>query len=113
MENINNNFYIKQLNKDFNIDKINYNLIYDPLKMFKLNENVFHITKLALQNTNLRKYIDYKIIKIYEQIRINSKLKKYLKFLNLINNDGIPIFINESDEVLLSNKIKIILITLF
>ena len=52
------------------------------------------------------------MIEIYGEIENNNELKMYLKFMNLINENAMPSFINECDEVLLNNKIKIILVTL-
>jgi hypothetical protein len=107
-----NNLHIEQLIDVIDINKLNYNTIYDPLTIFKLDKRVFYITKLALKNKKIRKIIDKKIIEIYGEIKNNNELKMYLKFMNLINDDGMLSFINECDEVLLSNKIKIILVTL-
>ena len=100
---------IDQLIDSINVNKLNYNTIYIPLD---IDERVYQITKLALKDNKLRKIIDNKIIEIYGEIKNNDKLNIYLKFMNLINDNGLPSFINECDEVLLSNKIKIILVTL-
>ena len=72
----------------------------------------FLITKKALINPELRQIIDAKDVEIYGEIKNNPNLKNYLLFNNLINAESMPIFINEADEVLLTNKIKIILITM-
>jgi hypothetical protein len=103
------NLSIDQLIDSINVNKLNYNTIYIPLD---IDERVYQITKLALKDNKLRKIIDNKIIEIYGEIKNNEKLNIYLKFMNLINDNGLPSFINECDEVLLSNKIKIILVTL-
>lgn len=77
-----------------------------------IDEHSHKITKLALKDDTLRKMIDEKILQIYGIIITNDKLKMYLKMLNLIDESGLPIFLNEADEILLNNKIKIILVTL-
>lgn len=107
-----NNLHIKHLISIIDVTKLNYNTIYDPLQIFIFDKRVFYITKLALKNKKIRKIIDEKMIEINGEIKNNNELKMYLKFMNLINGNGMLSFINESDEVLLSNKIKIILITL-
>jgi hypothetical protein len=106
------NYNIDQKLEHIDIKKINYNIIIDPLKLLELEKKVYDITKLALKDKKLKKLIDKKTIEIYREIKNNDELKMYLKFMNLINNNCLPIFINECEEVLLSNKIKIILVTL-
>ena len=58
----------------------------------------------------LEKKINDNMIDIFEEIQNNIKLKDYLKSINLIDNDGYPIFINESKDIVLFNMIKIQLI---
>lgn len=97
------------LNKMFEIldvKKLNYTRQIMPNQI----EIISHkITKKALKENKLRQIIDQKIIEIYGEITNNNNLMEYLRFNNLVNKDGLPIFINESDEVLLKNQIKIIL----
>ena len=50
------------------------------------------------------------MVLIYNKIQNNNELKTYLKFINLINENGMPIFINEAESVVLANEVKIILI---
>lgn len=78
----------------------------------EIDERAHKITQLALKDDMIRKTIDEKIIQIYGIITTNEKLKMYLKMLNLIDESGRPIFLDETDEVLLNNKVKIILATL-
>lgn len=97
---------IKQLNsKDIirDITKLNYDHL-------KIDNQAWAVTKIALKDKNLRNLIEKKSLWVYEKIGSNDELKTYLKFMNLIRDDGMPIFINESEEVLLNNKIKILLV---
>lgn len=103
---------IDKLIDSIDIDKLEYNTFYDSNDIFKLDKISLYITKLALKDNKLRKIIENKMIGIYEKIKNKQELKIYLKFMNLIREDGIPSFINECDEILLNNKIKIIISTL-
>jgi hypothetical protein len=91
------------------IKKLNYNIIHSPII---IDELTFKLTKKAIREKDFRKIIENKIIQIFREIKNNNNLKIYLKFMNLINQYGLPSFINECDEVLLSNQIKIILVTM-
>ena len=74
-----------------------------------MTHKIFNQTK---NNQELLEKIKLRLIDIYGEIQSNEEMKKFLKFNNLINDEGLPIFINESPEVLLLNEIKILLITL-
>ena len=84
---------------------------YFNYSIIKMDESVGKIVKKALLDNDLKKKIKDKIFLIYNKIQANDELKTYLKFINLINEDGLPIFINESESVVLANEVKIILIT--
>ena len=79
--------------------------------IIKMDEAIGKIVKKALLDNDLKKKIKDKMFLIYNKIQANDELKTYLKFINLINEDGLPIFINESESVVLANEVKIILIT--
>lgn len=106
------NLPIDKMIESINVNKLNYNSLYDPFDIFELDKKALHITKAALKDKKLKKIIENKMIGIYGEIKNNDELKMYLKFMNLIREDGIPSFIDECEEVLLNNKIKIILTTL-
>jgi hypothetical protein len=97
---------INEIFNDLNVKK----LTYSKLLPKNINSKVGLITKQALQDKKLRKIIEMKIIELYGEIIKNDELKQYLKFMNLINEEGKPIFLYESEEVLLANKIKILLL---
>jgi hypothetical protein len=78
--------------------------------IIKIDEAVGQIVKKALIDNNLKKIIKEKMVLIYNKIQNNNELKTYLKFINLINENGTPIFINEAESVVLANEVKIILI---
>ena len=78
--------------------------------IIKIDEAVGQIVKKALVDNNLKKIIKEKMVLIYNKIQNNNELKTYLKFINLINENGTPIFINEAESVVLANEVKIILI---
>jgi hypothetical protein len=103
------NLPIDKLIDSIDVNKLNFETIYIPVD---IDKKTYDITKKALKDKKLKKIIENKMIEIYNQIKNNGKLKMYLKFMNLINEDDMPSFINEWEETLLYNKIKIILITL-
>lgn len=100
---------IIKLIESIDVNKLEHSRIYTPLNIDSLTNK---LTKKALEDNNLRKVIEQKSINIYGEIISNDKLKNYLKFMNLINQEGLPSFINESESELLSNQIKIILTTM-
>ena len=115
-KNYNNNnvesFNLVNLNKQIDID-INNNLRYNyKYNIIQIDELTFKLFKIAKKDKQLLKIIKKKLIKIYGEIKKNGELKSFLKFNNLINNDGLPIFINEHSDNLLLNEIKILLITM-
>lgn len=90
-------------------NNLKYDYKYDIIKIDEQSNTIF---KLAKDDEQLMNQIRLKLVEIYGEIKTNPKLKNFLKFNNLINEDGMPIFINESPDVLLFNEIKILLITL-
>lgn len=90
-------------------NNLRYNYNYNIIKVNKLTE---YITSLALKDIKLKKIIKLKNIEIYGEVLTNTELKNYLLFNNLIHDDGIPLFINETESVILSNQIKILLIVM-
>jgi hypothetical protein len=103
----NNELY--ELITEIHNDNLRYNYNYNIIRVGKLTE---YITKLALKDLKLKKIIKLKNIEIYGEVLCNIELKNYLLFNNLIHEDGIPLFINESESVILSNQIKILLIVM-
>lgn len=83
----------------------NYNRI-------KIDEDTNKIAINAKNDIKLMKKINNNMINIFTEIQNNESLKDYLKSLNLINNEGYPIFINENKDIVLLNMIKIQLILL-
>jgi len=106
------NLSLDKLIDSIDVNKLEYNTLYGPNGIFELDKKSLYITKIALNNNKLRKIIENKMIGIYEKIKNKEELKIYLKFMNLIREDGLPSFINECDEILLNNKIKIIIATM-
>lgn len=88
------------------------NLRYDKFNQIDLDEFSIKILTIAKKNPSIERTIKQKMIEIYKHILDNKELRSYLRFNNLINQNNLPIFINESDELLLLNEIKIILITM-
>ncbi len=80
--------------------------------IIKTDEIANKLVYLCKYNTQLKHAIKFQFVNIYKQIKQNDRLKTYLKFLNLVDDAGVPIFINESDDVALFNQIKILLVTL-
>ncbi len=100
---------ISKIIKSININNLRYGYKYD---IIKVNELTFKIHQLVKEDPKLLELIESTTIKIYGEINSNDKLKHFLEFNNLINSKGLPIFINENKENLLSNQIKILLVTM-
>ena len=84
--------------------KIYYNIV-------ELDELSREITEKAKKNSELKKMIDTKMVEVYQNIKTNSNLKNRLRFMNLINDENMPLFINEHKDNLLFNQVKILLFT--
>jgi hypothetical protein len=89
--------------------KLNYGHKYDIIKIDEITNKLVYLCKYYEQ---INKTVKTKLVDIYKEIRQNDELKKYLKFINLVDNNGDPLFINESPDVSLFNQIKILLVTL-
>jgi len=98
-------------NKINKIDTVNLNYghKYDIIKIDEITNKLVYLCKYYEQ---INKTVKTKLVDIYKEIRQNDELKNYLKFINLIDNNGDPLFINESPDVSLFNQIKILLVTL-
>ncbi len=103
------NIPVDKIIESTNIKNLRYGYKYNIIQIDSLAFKIFQMTK---QNPKLLKVINESIIKIYGEIQANEKLKKYLEFNNLINDKGLPIFINENKDNLLINQIKILLVTI-
>ncbi len=82
---------------------------YDKIQV---DEYANTIVFLSRYYPDIKKYINETMITIYNEIKTNDRFRNFLLFNNLINSEGMPLFINESEEVLLFNQVKIILIFL-
>jgi len=89
--------------------KLNYGHKYDIIKIDEITNKLVYLCKYYEQ---INKTVKTKLVDIYKEIQQNDELKNYLKFINLIDNNGAPLFINESPDVSLFNQIKILLVTL-
>ena len=108
IERFSENTIENQINKIDTV-KLNYGHKYDIIKIDELSNKLVYLCKYYEQ---LNKTVKTKLVDIYKEIQQNNELKNYLKFINLIDNNGIPLFINESPDVSLFNQIKILLVTL-
>ena len=104
-----NKYYTNSKNEPEKFNEIRYNYRYDNIK---IDEMTGKLLKQAKNDPEIKKKIKSKLIDVYGEIKNNQELRDYLKFNNLINDDNLPIFINESDDLELANEIKIYLITL-
>jgi hypothetical protein len=75
-----------------------------------ISEKAYKILQQTKINKKLLTEIDNKILEVYNDIKTDNDLKNYLKFMNLINDDGYIFFSNENPDVYLFTKIKIILL---
>ena len=95
--------------RKINSNNLNYGHKYD---IIKINEITNKLVYLCKYNEQIKASIKTKLVDVYSQIKQNDELKNYLKLMNLINDSGMPSFINESDDLSLFNEIKILLVTL-
>jgi hypothetical protein len=105
----NTNITVDKAIENVNPNKLRYGHYINTIRFEEL---CYQIVKKAKKDKNLFETIKQKAIKIYGEINENEKLAEYLKFNNLINNENLPVFINEAKDVYLANEIKIILITM-
>lgn len=94
---------------DINPINLNYGHKYDIIKIDEITNKLVYLCKYYEQ---INKAVKTKLVDIYKEINQNDELKNYLKFINLVDDNGVPIFINESPDVSLFNQIKILLVTL-
>lgn len=89
---------------------------YQPVKyshkydIIKINETAYDILEKCKLDSEFTKTLNKSMVEIYKEIKNNSDLKNYLVMMNLISDDGFPLFINKGKEMLLFNEIKIQLI---
>jgi hypothetical protein len=102
---------IEKIIKNSDIKKLKWNYLRDG-SIIEINDITGKLYKMTNQNNNLEKIIKSKLVEIYGEIKINTELKNFLLFNNLINNENLPVFINESESVILQNEIKILLLTM-
>jgi hypothetical protein len=90
----------------------NNNIIdYPKYDIIKVDEKARELVKEAKIDSKLRDNINNKMVKFYGELQDNKKLQDALKFLNLINDNNLPVFISEHPDNLMFNQIKILLIT--
>ena len=106
-ENFEDNSYDIMIN-NIDVKKLRYNLPKE-YNTAAIDEEARMIYKIGRKNPTLLKIIDQKIIEIYGEIKNNDKLKEYLLMKNMIDTNGLPIFLNNYYESYV-NKIKILLI---
>jgi hypothetical protein len=91
---------------------INNNIInYMKYDIIKVDNDARTIVKKANVDSKVRAEINNKMVEFYGEIQNNMKLQNTLKFLNLINDNNMPLFINEHPDNHMFNQIKILLIT--
>jgi len=90
----------------------NNNIIdYPKYDIIKVDEKARELVKKAKINSKMRDNINNKMVEFYGELQNNKKLQDSLKFLNLINDNNMPVFISEHPDNLMFNQIKILLIT--
>jgi hypothetical protein len=103
--------YLYNNKKEINnfTNTINNNYKYNKII---INEDAHKLLTLAKENPELKQKIENKYIKTKNIINNNCDIKNFLIFNNLIDINGDPIYKvhNMSNEIILYNKIKIILI---
>lgn len=111
---ISEKFTEKILTVEKAIDNVNHDKlrIGHTINVIRFEELCYKIMLKAKKDKKLLESIKQKVIKIYGEINRNKNLANYLKFNNLINNSNLPVFINEVQDVVLLNEIKIIVLTM-
>ena len=111
---ISEKFTEKILTVEKAIDNVNHEKlrIGHTINVIRFEELCYKIMLKAKKDKKLLESIKQKVIKIYGEINRNKNLANYLKFNNLINNSNLPVFINEVQDVVLLNEIKIIVLTM-
>ena len=90
----------------------NNNIIdYPKYDIIKVDEKARELVKKAKIDSKMRDNINNKMVEFYGELQNNKKLQDSLKFLNLINDNNMPVFISEHLDNLMFNQIKILLIT--
>jgi hypothetical protein len=99
-------------NNDSNLYNIIQKQISEPYYYDRLlvDELSFKLYKKAINDNKLKNIIKTRVFSILSNLKDNEKLRNYLLFNNLINEDNMLIFINEYQENVLLNEIKIILV---
>ena len=90
----------------------NKNIIdYPKYDIIMVDEKAREMVKKARGDSKMRDNINNKMVEFYGELQNNKKLQDSLKFLNLINDNNMPVFISEHPDNLMFNQIKILLIT--
>ena len=84
---------------------------YPKYDIIKVDEKAREMVKEAKIDSKMRDDINKKMVEFYGELQNNKKLQDSLKFLNLINDNNMPVFISEHPDNLMFNQIKILLIT--
>lgn len=69
-----------------------YNYTYHHINEVKLNELAYDLMKKAKTDKKFFDGINKRIMKVYDDCKTNEELKFYLKFMNMINDDCKPFF---------------------
>jgi hypothetical protein len=101
----------EQFTESGNLPDNNNIINYPKYDIIKVDEDARNIAKKAKSDPKVRDNINNKMVEFYGEIQNNTKLQDVLKFLNLINNNNMPLFINEHPDNLMFNQVKILLIT--
>ena len=88
MENFSGSSIEKKINKIDTV-KLNYGHKYDIIKIDEVTNKLVYLCKYYEQ---INKSVKTKLVDIYKEIRQNDELKKYLQFINLIDNNGDPFY---------------------
>ena len=104
--------FTESMNLDINNKIIDY-MKYDYMTydIIKVDEDARILVNKAKTDPKVNNNINNKMVEFYGEIQNNTKLQDTLKFLNLINDNNMPLFINENPDNLMFNQVKILLIT--
>jgi predicted secreted protein len=101
----------EQFTKSTSLPKNNNIIDYPKYDIIMVDEKAREMVKEARNDSKMRDDINKKMVEFYGELQNNKKLQDSLKFLNLINDNNMPVFISEHPDNLMFNQIKILLIT--
>lgn len=94
--------------KNINLKNLRYNYYHDILTTDILAHKILD----NIGSLNVSKTINEVFFEVYKQIRTNQQLLDFIKFNNLIDENGDLIFQLENPEIVMLNQLKILMLVI-